>query len=90
MLSAADEPVDLIVHGWANERRGCVDEIVTARDRDLASTVSAFAIGRTDGRLTLLNTVRSGGAGPAHLSVHPAGKHLLVANYSGGSIANAA
>jgi 6-phosphogluconolactonase (cycloisomerase 2 family) len=50
-------------------------------------TVSAFAIGRTDGRLTPLNTVRSGGAGPAHLSVHPAGKHVLVANYFGGSIA---
>jgi 6-phosphogluconolactonase (cycloisomerase 2 family) len=50
-------------------------------------TVSAFAIGRTDGRLTPLNTVRSGGAGPTHLSVHPAGKHVLVANYFGGSIA---
>src|SRR5208282_4153289 len=25
--------------------------------------------------------------GPAHLSVHPAGKHVLVANYAGGTVA---
>jgi 6-phosphogluconolactonase (cycloisomerase 2 family) len=35
----------------------------------------------------LLNTVASGGAGPAHLSVHPSGRFVLVANYFGGSIA---
>ena len=40
-----------------------------------------------DGSLTLLNTVRSGGAGPTYVSIHPAGRHLLVANYFGGSIA---
>ena len=50
-------------------------------------TVSAFAISRTDGQLTLLNTVRSGGAGPTYASVHPSGKFLLVANYFGGSVA---
>jgi 6-phosphogluconolactonase len=37
--------------------------------------------------LTLLNTVPSGGAGPTYVSLHPAGKHLLVANYFGGSVA---
>jgi len=50
-------------------------------------TVSAFAIHRTGGQLTLLNTVRSGGAGPTYLSVHPSGKFVLVANYFGGSVA---
>ena len=50
-------------------------------------TVSAFAVGRKTGQLTLLNTVRSGGAGPTYVSLHPAGKHLLVANYFGGSVA---
>jgi 6-phosphogluconolactonase len=50
-------------------------------------TVSAFAINRADGKLELLNTVRSGGAGPTYVSVHPAGRSLLVANYFGGSIA---
>jgi 6-phosphogluconolactonase (cycloisomerase 2 family) len=50
-------------------------------------TVSAFAINRADGQLTLLNTVRSGGAGPTYVSLHPSGKFLLIANYFGGSIA---
>src|SRR5262245_55183534 len=44
-------------------------------------TVSAFAINRPDGKLTLLCTVRSGGAGPTYVSVHPSGRFLLVANY---------
>lgn len=50
-------------------------------------TVSAFAINRADGQLTLLNTVASGGAGPTHISLHPSGRFLLVANYFGGSVA---
>src|SRR5262245_8195669 len=50
-------------------------------------TVSAFSIERADGKLKLLNTVRSGGAGPTFVSVHPSGKFLLVANYFGGSVA---
>jgi len=54
---------------------------------DKQGTVSAFEIDRADGKLKLLNTVRSGGAGPTYVSVHPAGRHLLVANYFGGSVA---
>ncbi|HTN76691.1 MAG TPA: lactonase family protein, partial [Pirellulaceae bacterium] len=50
-------------------------------------TVSSFAIQRADGKLTLLNTVRSGGAGPTYVSIHPSGRFLLVANYFGGSVA---
>jgi 6-phosphogluconolactonase len=52
-----------------------------------AGSVSAFAINRADGQVKLLNTVSSGGKGPAHLSVHPSGKFVLVANYFGGSVA---
>jgi 6-phosphogluconolactonase len=54
---------------------------------DNEGTVGAFAISRADGRLTRLNTVRSGGAGPTYVSVHPSEKFLLVANYFGGSVA---
>jgi 6-phosphogluconolactonase len=50
-------------------------------------TLTAFAVNRSDGQLTLLNTVRSGGAGPTYLSIHPSGKFVLVANYFGGSVA---
>ncbi len=54
---------------------------------DKEGTVSAFAIDRADGHLTLLNTVRSGGAGPTYVSIHPSGRFVLVANYFGGSVA---
>jgi 6-phosphogluconolactonase (cycloisomerase 2 family) len=50
-------------------------------------TVSAFAVDPVTGRLNLLNTVRSGGAGPTHASLHPSGRFLFVANYFGGSVA---
>jgi 6-phosphogluconolactonase (cycloisomerase 2 family) len=56
-------------------------------------TVSAFSIDRTDGHLTLLGSVgsggsvSSGGAGPTYLSIHPSWKYLFVANYFGGSVA---
>jgi 6-phosphogluconolactonase len=54
---------------------------------DKEGTVTAFAIDRADGHLTPLNTVRSGGAGPTYVSVHPSGRFMLVANYFGGSVA---
>jgi 6-phosphogluconolactonase (cycloisomerase 2 family) len=54
---------------------------------DNEGTVSAFAINRADGKLEPLNTVRSGGAGPTFVSIHPSGRFVLVANYFGGSVA---
>jgi 6-phosphogluconolactonase (cycloisomerase 2 family) len=50
-------------------------------------TVSAFAVDRADGKLKLVNSVRSGGAGPTFVSIHPSGRFALVANYFGGSVA---
>jgi 6-phosphogluconolactonase (cycloisomerase 2 family) len=50
-------------------------------------TVTAFAINRNSGSLKPLNAVRSGGAGPTYVSLHPSGRFLLVANYFGGSVA---
>jgi 6-phosphogluconolactonase (cycloisomerase 2 family) len=38
--------------------------------KEKEGTVSAFAIERGNGQLKLLNTVRSGGAGPTYVSVH--------------------
>lgn len=50
-------------------------------------TVAALAINRHDGTLGALNAVRSGGAGPTYVSLHPSGRWLFVANYFGGSVA---
>jgi 6-phosphogluconolactonase (cycloisomerase 2 family) len=52
-----------------------------------SGSVSAYAVDQATGSLTLLNTVSSEGAGPAHVCIHPAGNHALVANYGGGSVA---
>jgi 6-phosphogluconolactonase len=48
--------------------------------------VSGFAIDPRTGDLNLLNQQLSGGAGPCHLVVDRTGKHVLVANYGGGSV----
>lgn len=50
-------------------------------------SITAFSVDTRNGTLAKINTVSSGGAVPAHLSVHPSGKYLLVANYMGGSVA---
>lgn len=52
-----------------------------------SGSVSSFAIDRHTGKLTPLNTVASRGADPCHLTVDKGGSHVLVANYTGGSVA---
>jgi 6-phosphogluconolactonase len=49
--------------------------------------VSAFSIDRTTGKLTFLNEVASRGADPCYITVDKTGKYVLVANYTGGSVA---
>ena len=49
--------------------------------------VSAFSVDRSTGKLTLLNEVPSRGADPCYITVDKTGKYVLVANYTGGSIA---
>jgi 6-phosphogluconolactonase len=49
--------------------------------------VEAFAIDGKTGMLTRLNDASSGGAGPAHLSVHKSGRWVLAANYGNGNAA---
>jgi 6-phosphogluconolactonase (cycloisomerase 2 family) len=55
--------------------------------KDKQGTVSAFAVDPNHGKLVLLNTVGSGGAGPTYASLHPSERFALVANYFGGSVA---
>jgi len=49
--------------------------------------VSAFSIDKTSGKLTFLNEVPSRGADPCYITIDKTGKWVLVANYTGGSIA---
>jgi 6-phosphogluconolactonase len=54
--------------------------------REGGGSVSAFAVDRQSGALTLLNQQPSRGAGPCHISLDKEGRFVLVANYSGGSV----
>jgi 6-phosphogluconolactonase len=63
-----------------------VNEIARFQDQP-GGSVSAFAIDRSSGGLTLLNEESTRGAGPCHLTVDPFGRAVLVANYGGGSVA---
>ena len=49
--------------------------------------VSAFSIDSSTGKLTFLNEVPSRGADPCYITLDRTGKYVLVANYTGGSIA---
>lgn len=49
--------------------------------------VSAFTIDHATGKLTFLNEVASRGADPCYITVDKTGKWVLVANYTGGSVA---
>jgi 6-phosphogluconolactonase len=78
-------PSFLAVH--PNERFLYAVNEVSKFDGKPAGAVSAFAIDRQTGRLSLLNQHSSGGPGPCHLVVDKSGRNVLVANYGGGSVA---
>lgn len=62
-----------------------VSEVGAFKD-EKAGAVAAFAI-QPDGALEQLNQQSARGQGPCHLVVDPAGKNVLVANYTGGNVA---
>lgn len=62
-----------------------VNEIGDYEGEDSGS-VSAFKIDPESGALTLLNHRSSKGGAPCHLVIDHEGKHVLVANYSGGNV----
>ena len=63
-----------------------VNEVESFRG-EKAGSVSGFAIDAKTGKLTALNQQSSKGAAPCHLVIDREGKHVLLANYSGGSVA---
>ena len=63
-----------------------VNELQTFRGEPTGA-VSAFAVDAATGRLTLLNQQPSEGTDPCHLVVDAAGRNILVANYTSGTVA---
>lgn len=64
-----------------------VNEVGTFEGQE-GGSVSAFAVDPVTGGLRLLNRQSSKGSGPCHLAVDRSGRHVLVANYGGGSTAS--
>lgn len=62
-----------------------VNEIGNFQGKDSGS-VTAFAVERETGALREIDRKPTGGSAPCHLTVDRAGKHVLVANYGGGSV----
>lgn len=65
----------------------CVNEVADFGGRQ-GGSVSALRIDRASGALSALGAPQAtGGADPCHLALAPDGRHALVANYTGGSVA---
>ena len=64
----------------------CVNETAEFEGKP-GGSVSAFALDAETGDLRLLNSSSTRGADPCYLTVDAAGRFVLAANYSGGSLA---
>jgi 6-phosphogluconolactonase len=84
---AADTPNPSFLEIDARRRLLFAVNEIDEYDGQREGAVSAFSIDGTSGKLTLLNQRSSRGGGPCHLILDRSGRHLLVANYGGGSVA---
>ena len=53
---------------------------------DAKAAANAFVFDKKDGTLKFLNSQLTGGADPCYIELDKTGKHVVTANYSGGSI----
>ena len=84
-LAAATENPSFLAVDAKNEHLYAVNE--TGNFKGTSGGVTAFSIDRKTGKLSQLDEVASGGADPCYISLDRSGKYLLVANYTGGTVA---
>lgn len=65
----------------------CAISEVSQFEGQPAGAVSSFAIDPQTGELTFRSQRSSVGTGPCHVNIDATGRHALVANYGGGSVA---
>jgi 6-phosphogluconolactonase len=82
-VADATHPTFLAIH--PNGRWLYSNVEVSDFQRQRSGAVRAFAIDQSTGALTALNQQPTNSPGTCHVIVHPAGRHLLAANYAGGS-----
>ncbi len=88
VANAAWTPVQL-VDGVVNPSFLCFDreqKFLYAVHGDM-DYVSAYAINPANGTLSLLNQETCGGINPVHVAVDKSNQHLVVSNYTSGSVA---
>ncbi|MEW4529874.1 lactonase family protein [Maioricimonas sp. JC845] len=85
LAAATDNPSFLAVHP-TGKYLYAVNEVGRYKGQPSGS-VSAFAVDAETGRLSPLNVVASLGAVPCHIVTDEKGEHVLIANYTGGSVA---
>jgi 6-phosphogluconolactonase len=85
VAAEASDPAFLAVH--PNEKYLYAIDEGTDPVKTPGRGVRAYAVDGRSGALALLNEQSAGGPGPCHLAVAPDGASVLVANYSGGSVA---
>ena len=83
-IAGAENPSFLALH--PNGRTLYATSEIEDFDGERQGALYAYAIDADAGRLSLMNAVGSGGAGPCHASVDATGRYLLAANYHGGSV----
>jgi 6-phosphogluconolactonase len=85
-LAAATENPSFLAADAKNEHLYAVNETGNYKGKS-SGGVTAFSIDRKTAKLSQLNEVASDGADPCYLSLDRSGKYLLVANYTGGTVA---
>lgn len=85
-LAAATENPSFLAVDAKNERLYAVNESGNYQGK-ASGAVTAFSIDRKTAKLSQLDQVASGGADPCYISLDRTGKYLLVANYTGGTVA---
>jgi len=91
-LASGSIRVDRAVSGVVNPSYLAIDKgrrrlFTVSEVSEPEGSVSAFAMNCETGELHPVNSRSSGGGGPCYLTLDSEGRFLLVANYSGGSLA---
>ncbi|MDP9339138.1 MAG: lactonase family protein [Acidobacteriota bacterium] len=85
LAAPAQDPSFLTVA--ANEKYLYAVNELSTFDGKSSGAVTSYSLDRKSGKLTQLNQLPTGGADPCYVSLDRTGKFLLVANYTGGSVA---
>ena len=85
LAAATTNPSFLVIH--PNRRYLYAVNEISNYEGQSSGGVSAFVIDPETEKLTLMNEVASRGADPCYVALDNTGKYVLVANYTGGSVA---